>query len=293
MKIRTLNEYKSIIARIRSKLPFPMSALQLLFRGHSKNAYQLLPTLCRHGFNEGKVLLFEKYLHNEFKSRIKDGSIGSTQLHIPNSNDYLDDWTLLFQERHLELPTRVLDWTTNEMVALYFALNNENHHGVDGHVWVLTSINSFSVFSEMNPELERIKKDYQHLNAGDKDIQLLSTIDPFSPDKIYLLHNSFKLDGWKNQIGEKRRFFQNGKFTVTPNDRISTLLENNIIGNSFMRKIEIDGASKNDILEELTSEHDFSDKITLPPIPKDTQEIIEEIIETAKEKVNSDIVKDN
>ena len=46
------------------------------------------------------------------------------------------DWLMLMQ--HYGAPTRLLDWTENPMVGLYFALNSrEQHKGKDAALWLL------------------------------------------------------------------------------------------------------------------------------------------------------------
>lgn len=59
----------------------------------------------------------------------------------PDYLDECDDWRWLFYAQHHRLRTRLLDWTTNPLVALYFAVENIISHGNDisdfGAVWAL------------------------------------------------------------------------------------------------------------------------------------------------------------
>ena len=59
----------------------------------------------------------------------------------PDYIDEADDWRWLFYAQHHRLRTRLLDWTTNPLVALYFAVenilsgcNDDEHFGA---VWAL------------------------------------------------------------------------------------------------------------------------------------------------------------
>ena len=50
----------------------------------------------------------------------------------------LTEWEVLFLARHHELPVRLLDWSTNPMVALYFASRFERaDDAADGAVWAV------------------------------------------------------------------------------------------------------------------------------------------------------------
>ena len=90
-----------------------------LFRGH-RDDWPLLPKLGRKRIKLGtkrntpKLDEKEKELIQEFKRR--------SAAHInTQANNY---WELLAIAQHHGLPTRLLDWTTNPLVALWFVVRN-------------------------------------------------------------------------------------------------------------------------------------------------------------------------
>jgi hypothetical protein len=88
-----------------------------MYRGHSSDTFDLIPVAGRYKtparILKSKQIADEKYLLNRFR---REGA------HLLPSG--LSDWELLFVARHHGLPTRLLDWSRNPMVALYFAVES-------------------------------------------------------------------------------------------------------------------------------------------------------------------------
>jgi hypothetical protein len=97
--------------------------VEIFYRGHSdKKKYKLEPSLFRKD-ESGNYM----YLHNEH--------ILYRELIISNSQDFSsDEYTLdrLVRMQHYSLPTRLLDITSNPLIALYFACKSKYGKKVDG-----------------------------------------------------------------------------------------------------------------------------------------------------------------
>lgn len=96
------------------------------FRGLSKEDYPLIPSIGRY-YTEGEenvLVQFEKELFDDFKRKYAM----FTDVRPKNDKE------LLFLAQHYGLPTRLLDWTYNPLIALCFACNKHfNQSGVVYH----------------------------------------------------------------------------------------------------------------------------------------------------------------
>ena len=105
----SLSNYMEIVQKLQRKAHHP-----LWFRGNGHEKFKLIPTLYRH--RTAKIQAEFKKLECQLMARFRQRSLPY------HTRDLRDDWEALFFMQHYGVPTRLLDWTENPLIALHFAL---------------------------------------------------------------------------------------------------------------------------------------------------------------------------
>ena len=105
------------------------------YRGHSRTSYNLEPGVCRTEFTKRAMEIYDKAnteeenrLHLE-RELLKDFRTKGARFFDPE--EFIP---VYFTAQHYGMPTRLLDWTSNPLAALYFATKNESE---DGYIYVM------------------------------------------------------------------------------------------------------------------------------------------------------------
>jgi hypothetical protein len=163
----------------------------------------------------------------------------------------LDKWGWLTLAQHHTLPTRLLDWSTQPLIPLYFACQdalNADEKGEevtpDGALFIIDPEKLNQIANQDLPPGEQRTEFYPRLlQASDK------TLDSYYPHQQSALpHRQIPIAVRAPMLFE-RIVFQSGTFTVHPNPAATG--DENLNLNSIADKLLIPGEYKQEILEEL------------------------------------------
>lgn len=178
---------------------------ECFFRGHCQEAHTLKPGLfrkCDQAIEQipNELWNAEYSMFYEFRARAKEVHQGN-----------LTDWDILFYMQHHGCKTRLLDWTENFSVALYFALMGKDEANFSPTIWMMNPYTLNEIcnadrdlyspeYLDYWDEEEEDYISYSHILTGDYD---------FWWDKPIALYPIRRVD---------RLTTQGGYFTIHGND---------------------------------------------------------------------------
>ena len=153
--VSSVTEYVSIVR--------PFGKTTCVYRGHSDKSYYLIPSVGRNN----KYFNNEEQIFLDFKR----------QYYLYANNRPQSDMDLLFLAQHYGLPTRLLDWSYNPLVALYFACCSNPK--VDGCVY----IHKIGDYNAKQREGHKLDDD---IFSTDENEELFRFLIPDCSDRRYL-----------------------------------------------------------------------------------------------------------
>lgn len=128
IEIESFSKYLEIVGNFT-----PEKDEIILFRGQSDN-YPLLPSIARKN---------AKIDTSEIEKEMVNELIRRTQLKM--SKPPINSWEWLVYAQHFGMKTRLLDWTSNPLTALWFACTNEHKLNLNSYVYLFVADTSFLV----------------------------------------------------------------------------------------------------------------------------------------------------
>lgn len=232
-EVRNLSAYAKAIADSPSEMRW--------FRGVSVSSHGLVPSLYRHPKIKASTELLA--LERQFLTRFRERAQPMVGRPLPE-----DRLEMLFLMQHHGMPTRLLDWSENAFVALFFALSNAKKD-VDGNsigvscVWVLKPILwNKSVQAHINYSGEPFSVGDSRLTNGYVEIGDGAAL-MHKPVAVYGVHNSPRI------VSQRGVFTLFGSATESMHDMYAV----GDFEQDALQKIEIRGKHQDVVFRELTA----------------------------------------
>lgn len=162
VEVMNISEFLGILESYRAQFS-KSSCNDFIFRGIANHEWELLPKVLRSYQKPQKT---EDNSSSTLRKRIYRGSENEMLWHFKKEASGIaphllsnDDLLWLLYAQHYGVPTRLLDFSGNPLVALYFACSNEREKTKNGVVWLL-NMSSFAAWAQDEPFSKELYPDF-------------------------------------------------------------------------------------------------------------------------------------
>lgn len=240
--INNIQDFLIIIDNLKSSYDCGFKGEDLWYRGISDmEKHSLLPSILR-----GSILDNNDYKY-ENELSVYQSFIRESRSYINLTNDH---FLLLCYAQHFNVPTRLLDFTVNPLVALYFACKELKSK--DGAVWMINT-------KEYNKQVNDVFNKKKLVNSSIEEMKQGILDKVFSKESKVAVLYPFPIAVIPHYI-DQRMMAQGSRFLLwgdTPvclermfvyGDYIDTHYDNT---NSFVKRIRIPAKRKANLLNQL------------------------------------------
>lgn len=237
--ITSLEDLSAIINSVRKyRMMAPAFGKRVIemYRGQGRDCWTLKPNLARKLNDPEQAKEIEKAVVNEFYEFLLNKGITKAIQGKFLPSEHHAQWLLIQQSQHYRIPTRFMDWTMSPEVALFFAVSNLDNDDYDGQFWIY-------IVPDNERAIDNVESPECHLYT-----------DPFEYNKTIFLNSSGFLSGdYLEQIGERRKTRQHGRFCIQPYSNIFTPLEDQPAHNINLHKVLIPRQVKEKLRNQLAA----------------------------------------
>ena len=244
----------------------------LLYRGIPDQNYRLQPSVFRKCYSEDK----ESKMYKELR---KKGLLESKA-----EKGLLD---MVVEMQHIGIPTRLLDWSSNPLVSLFFAVSGIYESKKDAYVYVHIPSQIFSF----------LDKEYGYISRILEDQFQIEPLNPTIDDEVYTLMYKLMKDKVNHifielQYQNARVEAQDGYFSaiITPKQKHITVIKSKILQGlklsegltSELMKTNFKGKNKQEIIDFLKTLLDKEEILNRPEIPYNQRKILLSLVNRYK-----------
>ena len=161
----------------------------LLFRGQNRDYYKLIPYISRNYTDSLVIKKYEMMIIDQFYKEISKINLNENFKRENTKYKFENEWYKLIQAQHINVPTRLMDWTLSADIALYFATcnNHKDDDLFDGQLWIYNCCKS---------DLIEYDREYLYQEISPYEIKDSFTINPSFQDTFTIekLIEQFRVD---------------------------------------------------------------------------------------------------
>jgi hypothetical protein len=252
-KVTNLIEYLRISARWQSLYENTGDGLlsQLWYRGVTSIGHELIPGVYRDSFTARARTLYPTYSVEDGRLRLEREMLSQFRTAGAPFLSNLSPTQMYFAAQHFGMPTRLLDWSTNPLAALYFACQGNSPE--DGAVYAMEARKIIPKDAIKSDEPRRVRRAKGTNNDEPQPLrqEVMSMRNP-------MVEHAINVSFWRPRTDEFNPYVLPVRPDILPGriGQQSSCFTLHMHGsaevdNETLISIEVDGASKQSLRNEL------------------------------------------